>query len=127
MFPMKKKSDNPPVISLVNLGCAKNLVDSERILGNLAESGFLIAQDPAVAEVCLVKTPRQGDQRRIAVRAHLHDDGFDLARNVLFRFALALDQRGELGCEILGACIKAACHQLTYAMPRENIRTASFK
>ncbi len=60
---MKSKSKNPgkseprpPVISLVNLGCAKNLVDSERILGNLAESGFLIAQDPAVAEVCLVNT-----------------------------------------------------------------------
>jgi len=46
----------PPVISLVNLGCAKNLVDSERILGGLAEAGFLIAQDPAVAEVCLVNT-----------------------------------------------------------------------
>jgi len=45
-----------PVISLVNLGCAKNLVDSERILGGLAEAGFLIAQDPAVAEVCLVNT-----------------------------------------------------------------------
>ena len=44
------------MISLVNLGCAKNLVDSERILGNLAEQGFLIAQDPAVAEICLVNT-----------------------------------------------------------------------
>lgn len=52
----KTHSDAPPVISLINLGCAKNLVDSERILGNLAESGFLIAQDPAVAEVCLVNT-----------------------------------------------------------------------
>jgi ribosomal protein S12 methylthiotransferase len=51
-----KKTEQPPVISLVNLGCAKNLVDSEKILGNLAEAGFLIAQDPAVAEVCLVNT-----------------------------------------------------------------------
>ena len=50
------KKDSPPVISLVNLGCAKNLVDSERILGNLAEQGFLIAQDPAAAEICLVNT-----------------------------------------------------------------------
>ena len=41
---------------MVNLGCAKNLVDSERILGGLAEAGFLIAQDPAVAEICLVNT-----------------------------------------------------------------------
>jgi ribosomal protein S12 methylthiotransferase len=55
---MKKKSsaEQPPVISLVNLGCAKNLVDSERILGTLAENGFLIASDPAVAEICLVNT-----------------------------------------------------------------------
>lgn len=45
-----------PVISLVNLGCAKNLVDSERILGRLAENGFLIAQDPAAADLCLVNT-----------------------------------------------------------------------
>jgi ribosomal protein S12 methylthiotransferase len=50
------RPESPPVISMVNLGCAKNLVDSERILGNLAEAGFLIAQDPAVAEVCLVNT-----------------------------------------------------------------------
>jgi len=46
----------PAVISLVNLGCAKNLVDSERVLGRLAEAGFLIAQDPAEADVCLVNT-----------------------------------------------------------------------
>ncbi|MFH0939679.1 MAG: radical SAM protein [Planctomycetota bacterium] len=38
------------------MGCAKNLVDSERILGRLAEHGFLIAQDPAVADLCLVNT-----------------------------------------------------------------------
>ncbi len=46
----------PPIISLVSLGCAKNEVDSERILGRLAESGFLIAEDPAQADVCLVNT-----------------------------------------------------------------------
>src|SRR5256885_16407429 len=55
MYPMKNKS-RPPVISLVNLGCAKNLVDSERILGNLAEAGFMIAQDPAISDLCLVNT-----------------------------------------------------------------------
>jgi len=45
-----------PVLSLVNLGCSKNLVDSERILGQLAEHGFLIASDPAEAELCVVNT-----------------------------------------------------------------------
>jgi ribosomal protein S12 methylthiotransferase len=46
----------PAIVSLVSLGCAKNLVDSERILGQLAEAGFLIAEDPADAELCLVNT-----------------------------------------------------------------------
>ncbi len=46
----------PPVISLVSLGCAKNEVDSERILGRLISSGFMIAADPADADVCLVNT-----------------------------------------------------------------------
>ncbi len=52
----KTAPETPPIISLVNLGCAKNLVDSERILGSLAEAGFLIAQDPSAAELCLVNT-----------------------------------------------------------------------
>ncbi|HMO04620.1 MAG TPA: 30S ribosomal protein S12 methylthiotransferase RimO [Kiritimatiellia bacterium] len=46
----------PPVVSLISLGCAKNEVDSERILGKLITSGFLVAEDPAEADVCLVNT-----------------------------------------------------------------------
>jgi ribosomal protein S12 methylthiotransferase len=45
-----------PVVSLVSLGCAKNLVDSERMLGQFAEAGLLIAEDPADADICLVNT-----------------------------------------------------------------------
>jgi ribosomal protein S12 methylthiotransferase len=45
-----------PVASLISLGCAKNTVDSERILGQLASAGFLIAENPADADVCLVNT-----------------------------------------------------------------------
>ncbi len=51
-----KSAAPPPVISLISLGCAKNEVDSERILGKLATAGFLIAEDPAEADVCLVNT-----------------------------------------------------------------------
>ena len=53
---MVAKDKEPTVISLISLGCAKNTVDSERILGKLAESGFLIAEDPAQADLCLVNT-----------------------------------------------------------------------
>jgi ribosomal protein S12 methylthiotransferase len=55
-MPQPIENKQPPVVSLVSLGCAKNEVDSERILGKLATAGFLIAEDPADADVCLVNT-----------------------------------------------------------------------
>jgi len=42
--------------SLVNLGCPKNTVDSEGLLGSLALGGFQFVSDPAEADVCLVNT-----------------------------------------------------------------------
>lgn len=41
---------------VVSLGCPKNTVDSQRILGALAESGWAYAEDARAAEVCLVNT-----------------------------------------------------------------------
>jgi len=41
---------------LVNLGCPKNTVDSEGLLGGMALAGFQFAEDPADADVCLVNT-----------------------------------------------------------------------
>ena len=46
----------PPAIALISLGCAKNTVDSECILGSLISGGLLIAEDPADADICLVNT-----------------------------------------------------------------------
>jgi ribosomal protein S12 methylthiotransferase len=46
----------PPVVAFVSLGCAKNLVDSEKMLGQLAESGALITGDEAAADTVVVNT-----------------------------------------------------------------------
>ena len=43
-------SRRPPRFSLVNLGCPKNTVDSEGILGSLALAGFQFTEDPAAAD-----------------------------------------------------------------------------
>ena len=43
-------------IGLVSLGCAKNLVDSEVLLGELAEMGCEIVNDPAQADYIFVNT-----------------------------------------------------------------------
>ncbi|RMF81601.1 MAG: radical SAM protein, partial [Planctomycetota bacterium] len=48
--------NDPPVVSFVSLGCAKNLVDSEMMLGKLAESGAVISGDEALADTVVVNT-----------------------------------------------------------------------
>ena len=43
-------------VGLISLGCAKNRVDAERILGSFAAAGYQVVQDPAQAEVVVVNT-----------------------------------------------------------------------
>jgi ribosomal protein S12 methylthiotransferase len=45
-----------PVVGMISLGCAKNTVDSERVLGMLAERGFAISADPEWADIVVVNT-----------------------------------------------------------------------
>ncbi len=45
-----------PKIALLSLGCPKNLVDSEVMLGLLAEAGYPIVEDVADADVAIVNT-----------------------------------------------------------------------
>ncbi len=62
-----------PVVSLVSLGCAKNTVDSEIILGRFVEAGWMIAEDPADADVCLVNTCGFIRDAREEVASVLHE------------------------------------------------------
>ena len=43
-------------LHLVSLGCAKNLVDSEMMLGHLELGGYSVVEDPADADLLLVNT-----------------------------------------------------------------------
>src|SRR3954463_899215 len=52
-----KESLNKPVrVGLISLGCAKNLVDAEIMLGSLMKSGVEITNDAASADVVIVNT-----------------------------------------------------------------------
>lgn len=56
-FRMKSKNHQPPVrVGLVSLGCAKNLVDAEIMLGALLKSGVEITNDPKTADALIVNT-----------------------------------------------------------------------
>ncbi len=48
---MKKET-----VCLVSLGCPKNLVDSEVMLGLLSRAGYLLTSDPSKAEILIVNT-----------------------------------------------------------------------
>ena len=50
------KVTTPVRVGFVSLGCAKNLVDSEIMLGSLLQHGFEIVNDPAQAHVLIVNT-----------------------------------------------------------------------
>lgn len=45
-----------PTVSFVSLGCPKNLVDSEKMLGLLAEAGCTIVGDGAASDVVVINT-----------------------------------------------------------------------
>jgi ribosomal protein S12 methylthiotransferase len=47
---------SPPRVSFVSLGCAKNLVDSEVLLGHLAKGGFDLSADYKQSDVVVVNT-----------------------------------------------------------------------
>ena len=46
----------PRTIHFVSLGCAKNRVDTEVMLGVSGQSGFEVVEDPGAAEVIVINT-----------------------------------------------------------------------
>jgi len=52
----KKNNLTPMIIGIVPLGCPKNMVDSERILAELAQAGFTITGDYNNADIVVVNT-----------------------------------------------------------------------
>jgi ribosomal protein S12 methylthiotransferase len=53
---MTKSRKKQVTVGFVALGCPKNVVDSERMLAQIVEAGFLIAADPSQADVVVVNT-----------------------------------------------------------------------
>jgi ribosomal protein S12 methylthiotransferase len=53
-MPGKKRKNT--TVGFVALGCPKNMVDSERMLAQIAEAGFLIAAEPERADVVIINT-----------------------------------------------------------------------
>lgn len=60
-------------VGMIALGCARNLVDAEVMLGSLAEAGYVITPDPEAADVILVNTCSFIDIARDESRAEIEE------------------------------------------------------
>src|SRR5436190_22807234 len=52
----RARGEGPVRVGLISLGCAKNLVDAEIMLGSLLKNGLEITNDAAQADVVIVNT-----------------------------------------------------------------------
>src|SRR5258707_1058230 len=81
-----------PTLAFVSLGCPKNLVDSERMLGKLAQDGYVLVPEGAEADVVVVNTCgfiESARQESLAV----------------IREMLARKERGEIGAVVVAGCL----------------------
>jgi len=59
-------------VGLISLGCAKNLIDSEVMVGHLQQAGMVMTPDPHLAEVLIINTCSFIDQAKRESIAAIH-------------------------------------------------------
>lgn len=85
-------------IALASLGCAKNLVDTENMLGFLAEKGHVFVNTPETADIIIVNTCAFiGDAKEESINTIL-----DMAR---------FKDEGECKCLIVTGCLSERYHE----------------
>ncbi len=90
-------SDSKPTFAFVSLGCPKNTVDSERMLGKLAQDGCTLVTDADGADVVVVNTCgfiEPARQESLAV----------------IREMLALKAKGRVGSVVVAGCLAERKH-----------------
>src|SRR5258708_6095047 len=89
---MKEIMQTKRTFAFVSLGCPKNTVDSERMLGKLAQDGYTLVPDAEGADVVVVNTCgfiEPARQESLAV----------------IREMLALKTRGRVGSVVVAGCL----------------------
>src|SRR5438270_7095967 len=70
---MAKSAAKIKSVAFVSLGCPKNLVDSERMLGLLAQDGLAITSDPAEADAIVINTCGFLEASKVESLEAIHD------------------------------------------------------
>jgi ribosomal protein S12 methylthiotransferase len=86
-------STSPPrTYAFVSLGCPKNLVDSERMLGKLAQDGYALTPDADGADVVVINTCGFIEPAR--------QESLGVIREML-----ALKEQGRVGAVVVAGCL----------------------
>jgi len=81
-----------PYVTLVHLGCARNLIDSEVLLGRMAEEGLVVTDDPGSAHTVVLNTCSFIGPAREESEGAIRD-------------LLARKQRGEIERVVVAGCL----------------------
>jgi ribosomal protein S12 methylthiotransferase len=82
----------PATFAFVSLGCPKNLVDSERMLGKLAQDGYTLTPDADGADVVVINTCGFIEPAR--------QESLGVIREML-----ALKEQGRVGAVVVAGCL----------------------
>jgi ribosomal protein S12 methylthiotransferase len=87
-----KRRINQPTFAFVSLGCPKNLVDSERMLGKLAQDGYALTPDTEGADVVVINTCGFIEPAR--------QESLSVIREMV-----ALKEGGRVGAVVVAGCL----------------------
>lgn len=79
-------------VALIHLGCARNLIDSELILGRMAEEGLVVTGDPSEAHTVVLNT--------CSFIGPAREESHGAIRDLVER-----KQAGDLGAVVVAGCL----------------------
>ena len=83
---------SPALVSLIHLGCARNLIDSELILGRLAEEGLVVTTEQSAAHTVVLNT--------CSFIGPAREESYGAIRQLLER-----KQSGEIEAVVVAGCL----------------------
>ena len=86
---MAKSAGKIQSVAFVSLGCPKNLVDSERMLGLLAQDGLAVTSDASSADAIVINTCGFLEASKT--------ESLDVIREARLEFDWAAEKRSERG------------------------------
>src|SRR5947209_7017607 len=89
---MPKPADSIRSVAFVSLGCPKNLVDSERMLGLLAQDGLAVTSDAEAADAIVINTCGFLEASKTESMREIHD-------------AVKLKEQGKVKRVVVAGCL----------------------